>query len=1413
MTEKLPRSRVLLSVIALFFSLHVFSQLPAFSFTVTKVDQTCLNNGVLNFAVSGLQPGATVTYAVYLLPDTTNAVITTTNTNVPGRAAGNYTIIATQSLNGQTSTNTQNITINNLIIPLTYSFGHTPVRCGNDGVITLNVTSGYPATYETIAGPVIKPPQASNVLTGLPPGLYSVRVTDTCGEAEVVSITVTQATTGIIILDPNFETPQLPGCNSITVSNPIGANTPNIVFYPVTVQYTIIPPGGGTPIVITVPNVTDGDLDVDLPYYNNQQYSYSIKITDACGNVFTKNSMTINQSFGALVQDDYEGCGNNFFFFQVNNFVGPVNVNFTNSPPGFVPGALNINHPTFSVPLIQYGGNGAYVPEGDYTAVLTDGCGRVTTLNFTIDDEELDEPTVSGDMVSCEGDGTIGIAFPDRDVASVILTSAPTGFPGPFPLDVSAGINAEGIFEIVDLIPGTYVFLVTDECGNEYEVTREITSGAGSDNITVLHRSGCELGFGSVRIASGLGLSGLVITAAPAAFTETLPFNALAYKAPDDRFYMNSLPAGSYTVQGTNICGQLLTHTFTVTGYGVSVNTVDVIKHCGSFDIFLQHISNGNYVPTYYLQRFDPVTGNWENPLNGTDYIEGTPVNSLNSIPLTNNQTTLSLAYTGDFRVLKTFFIYDNASVANIRCFHVLHTFSFGDGPEIIDAYSFPCAGGLTEVAVIAEGVPPLTYSITSKEGQPFVVNNGESNLFTGLESATYNFRVTDICGNIRNILLDIDALEPIAILAEGFCEGEDSRLFVPEFTFLEYKWYKDGAPGTVLSTTGTLNFPDYESATDAGVYHLSVTSDNPLSCMNQELSFSLLENTLPDAGDDMMAQFCNDGEATDLRDFLADGIATNGVWEDVSNTGMLTNNTLTTTGLPEGTYQFRYVVSGLCNLSDEAILTLEVKNIPQAPSINTLTPVCEGGDLQLETTVVAGVTYEWKGPNGFTSADESIVIAAVTQQNAGVYTLTATSNGCTSVESSVNVVINPLPRAGEDALIPLCNEGNSVDLTNYLSGAFDTDGVWEDVNASGALTGNAFAIDGIAEGTYQFRYLVTNVCNDTDEAIIEIQLKDIPDAPVLNPVDAVCEGTDVQLSAEPVANATYQWTGPNGFTSAEQNPLIAAAVPLASGDYSLSVLVNGCTSAVTTVPVTVNALPQFTVEGNTVLCEGQTSLLTVMPGNFNGATASYQWYLEGNLLTDNGLALPISGIGNYEVIVTNADCTSNREITVVVNDNPFELELGSGCMNYDYMLWIENITEISGATVVWTGPQNFTFTGLQANITNRPAGDYTATVTNDEGCTAVATITIDNTSCIIPKGVSPNGDGLNDTFDLSNLDVIELKIFNRYGLKVYEAHNYLNEWHGQSDKGTLPTATYYYIITLSEGKQVTGWVYLQREE
>ena len=101
----------------------------------------------------------------------------------------------------------------------------------------------------------------------------------------------------------------------------------------------------------------------------------------------------------------------------------------------------------------------------------------------------------------------------------------------------------------------------------------------------------------------------------------------------------------------------------------------------------------------------------------------------------------------------------------------------------------------------------------------------------------------------------------------------------------------------------------------------------------------------------------------------------------------------------------------------------------------------------------------------------------------------------------------------------------------------------------------------------------------------------------------------------------------------------------------------------------------------------------------------------------------------------------------------------------------------------------------------------------NQTQCFSVAEqMVIELENCVIPQGISPNGDGSNDTFDLSSYNVSKLEIFNRHGTLVYSKENYNNEWYGQTNDGDeLPVGTYFYTMEYDNGKRRTAWVYIQR--
>lgn len=1230
----------------------VFAQLPSFTVSATATPQTCLGNGSLSLSVSGTDPSATIDYTVYLLPDTVNPVATTTSSTVNSLDDGNYLVVATQSLGGNSNTASTNVTIDDEIVELNYSIVGTKVRCGNDGVLTVDVTAGSgPFSYEIMSGPVTFPEQASNVFSNLPVGTYQVRVHDACGDANVVTYQLTALQPGIYMDNPALVYEQLPSCNMVNIILPyINSNSNTQIFFPVVFQFTVYPPGGGTPTIVSQ-TVAAGnpssfnEVYAAIPFYNDQEYSYDIQATDACGNVFTFDDIVINEGLDFALTEKNFGCAEFQLTIKPSLYGAPYTVTFLTAPAGFVPSSFNASHPTFSTPTAVYGSQANPLPMGSYSVQITDACGNSVIKDIELTNEGQPTYITSTDPSTCLGQ--IGVTFDARVLVGAEITDAPDAYPNTLPDDVSSLIDPETGLFLDDIPIGTYTIVVTDACGDEHTLVIEIVPFGDGFGLSFHQRPGCVLGEGSVRagVTDNI-ITSIIITDAPATFTETLPYDVSFNIADTDGyFYMNSLPSGNYTFTAIDNCGVEHTDSVLIEGYEDQLTDVEITPYCGSFDLTFTHSANSDYAISYWLQKYDETADSWGHPLTGNLYNEGTQPNSTNSKLLDNGELNVNLPYIGHFRIIRVFFIYSNGMTATTRCTSTIYEFDFDGQPKIVDIYSLPCGNDGMYVAVEAEGIAPLQYSIT----QPLVIDNGTDNVFANLTPGTYNFRVTDACGNFRNVQMDISDLEQVEIVGVGLCDGAEGQLSVSQFSFFTYEWWKEGAPNTILSTANSLDFAPFNSDTDAGTYYVKMTSTGGIEC--------------------------------------------------------------------------------------EQVLEYVVEPASAA-------------------------------------------------------------------------------NAGDDDTITYCNDEQPVNLNDFLSNPHDEGGTWTDVNGSGALSGNMLTTAGLTAGTYQFRYRVTDMCDNMDEAIIIVELRNIPDAPEADPVAAVCEGENVQLSAATVANATYEWIGPDNFASTDQNPVLTGAGLAANGTYQVRVLIDGCTSSFAAVDVEIKASPDFVVDGDTSLCEGQSGLLNVVPSNFDENAVTYQWYYESDLLDGvDAATIEVFEVGQYHVEVNNDGCITEEIIQVNRNTNAFDVVLDNGCNDFEYVITVANQDELEGASYSWSGPEGFSAAGPEVIISEMPAGTYTVEVTNTEGCMAIASVDVENTYCRIPKGVSPGNDGKNDTFDLSNLEVQELLIFNRYGLKVYEKEGYLNEWHGQSDKGDLPTGTYYYVATLSAGKQVTGWVYLNRQE
>lgn len=96
----------------------------------------------------------------------------------------------------------------------------------------------------------------------------------------------------------------------------------------------------------------------------------------------------------------------------------------------------------------------------------------------------------------------------------------------------------------------------------------------------------------------------------------------------------------------------------------------------------------------------------------------------------------------------------------------------------------------------------------------------------------------------------------------------------------------------------------------------------------------------------------------------------------------------------------------------------------------------------------------------------------------------------------------------------------------------------------------------------------------------------------------------------------------------------------------------------------------------------------------------------------------------------------------------------------------------------------------------------YTVTGRSFYGCYSSADVTITvNNNIFIPTAFSPNGDGVNDVFKIVNFgfdEILEYRIFDRWGKEVFNAMNGMAEWDGTYKGKVLEVGTYYYVIKIS---------------
>lgn len=421
------------------------------------------------------------------------------------------------------------------------------------------------------------------------------------------------------------------------------------------------------------------------------------------------------------------------------------------------------------------------------------------------------------------------------------------------------------------------------------------------------------------------------------------------------------------------------------------------------------------------------------------------------------------------------------------------------------------------------------------------------------------------------------------------------------------------------------------------------------------------------------------------------------------------------------GIYTATVTVNG-CT-SNNSTVNVSVTPQPAVPVAANNSPVCEGGSIQLSTPSLAGATYRWTGPNGFSSVAQNPLLTGVALTAKGDYTLAVTMNGCASNGGVTTAVVNSIPGAVQiTSSGPAC-EGQPVSLAadDVPSAVYFWTGPGGLVMSTRQIS--IAAMSNVNQGIYQVAVNVAGCMGVTNN--IDLRMIPTPAAPVISPVGIVCEYSTLSLNMAPVAGAVYSWTGPSGFSNSGAAVQIDSVTVVHAGTYTANISVSGCKSSNSTVTVAVTPKPAKPSASNTSpICEGGSL-------QFNTPTlggASYQWTgpngfttaVQNPLITGAGVAAD----GNYSLTVSVNGCASDAAVTnAVVNPLPSVVNVTTNGPVCEGQALIMTADTVKSGIYTWTGPNGFSAVAQQVTIpsfNNSKTGVYQVSVAV-AGCLGVA--------------------------------------------------------------------------------------------
>jgi hypothetical protein len=567
-----------------------------------------------------------------------------------------------------------------------------------------------------------------------------------------------------------------------------------------------------------------------------------------------------------------------------------------------------------------------------------------------------------------------------------------------------------------------------------------------------------------------------------------------------------------------------------------------------------------------------------------------------------------------------------------------------------------------------------VTLTSSSADGNQWLLNGnpiGGAINPTYVATASGNYTVTATAGTCTSApsaatTVTVNPIPSTPVITPSgpttFCNG--SSVDLVSGTASGNQWYLDGnLIGGATSQTYNATLP--------GSYTVIVTQSGCSSSASAPTVVTVnpapATPTITPGGP---TTFCTGGSVT-----LTSSSASGNQWLLNGNPiGGETNQQYVATGA--GNYTVIVTASG-CPSAPSTAVTVTVNPIPATPIIGTSGPTtfCAGGSVTLTSSSASGNQWFLNGnPIGGATAQQYVATGA------GSYTVTVTSSGCPSPQSSAtNVTVNPIPAT--PTITPggptsFCTGGNVALNSSSASG-----NQWFlNGNPIGGATSQQYVAT--AAGDYSV-VVTTSGCASNASSATTVTVNPLPNAAITSPSPIAAGAPSTASVANVGVGATYSWTIGNGTFVGPSNGNSVNFTAGSAGTLTLNVTVTTAANCSDSqgASITVTALPPTmtvtSVNPNNGSYLGGTSVTIGGSGFQSGAAVTFGGSAATSIVVVNATTItavtPAHAAGAVNVTVTNTD-TSTATLSNGYTFNPQQFDAnGDGIIDPSDIFYLVN--------------------------------------------------------------------------------------------------------------------------------------------